>query len=230
MRQDITTIPISEVFEPRQGCPICRMQKMLEEHLTEYITGAAMMEPDVREQTNRLGFCAIHWEKTRQTGSRLSVALILESHLTQLTEQLFTQSRLSEKKRLQLAQNQQTSCFLCEKTEQSLSHLLETVYALWGKEETFRSLYTQQEFLCLPHYTRLMQESQKVSRDQRQFFREATTRLAQNQLTCLSQDITKFCAMFDYRNKNGDWGNSRDAIERSIAFLTADAVTKKEEP
>ena len=27
--------------------------------------------------------------------------------------------------------------------------------------------------------------------------------------------------MFDYRNKNGDWGNSKDAIERAMWFLTS---------
>lgn len=28
--------------------------------------------------------------------------------------------------------------------------------------------------------------------------------------------------MYDYRNAEGDWGNSRDSIERSIEFLTAE--------
>ncbi len=30
MREDICTIPISEVFEPKEGCPICRMRDTLE--------------------------------------------------------------------------------------------------------------------------------------------------------------------------------------------------------
>ena len=59
---------------------------MLEDRLAEYITGAAMMEPDVRIETNRLGFCARHFDKITAVGSRLSVALILESHLKELEE------------------------------------------------------------------------------------------------------------------------------------------------
>ena len=35
MREDICSIPISELFEPRQGCPICRMERMLEQRLAE---------------------------------------------------------------------------------------------------------------------------------------------------------------------------------------------------
>ena len=47
MRESILTIPISEIFEPKCGCPICTMRNTLESHTTEYIMGAAMMEPDV---------------------------------------------------------------------------------------------------------------------------------------------------------------------------------------
>ena len=57
MREDICSIPISEIFEPKDGCPFCRMRDMLEDRMATYITGAAMMEPDVRVETNRLGFC-----------------------------------------------------------------------------------------------------------------------------------------------------------------------------
>ena len=63
MRESILTIPVNEVFEPREGCPICRMRDTVEEHICEYIMGAAMMEPDVRQDTNRLGFCFTHYQQ-----------------------------------------------------------------------------------------------------------------------------------------------------------------------
>ena len=56
MRDDICTIPVSEVFEVNDGCPICRMKKTVEDHIIDYIMGAAMMEPDVRIETNKKGF------------------------------------------------------------------------------------------------------------------------------------------------------------------------------
>ena len=73
MREDICSIPISEIFEPKDGCPFCRMRDMLEDRMATYITGAAMMEPDVRVETNRLGFCHQHFEQILQRGSRLSL-------------------------------------------------------------------------------------------------------------------------------------------------------------
>ena len=78
MREDICSIPVNDVFLPKDGCPFCRMRDMLEDRMATYITGAAMMEPDVRVETNRLGFCAEHFNQILARGSRLSVALILE--------------------------------------------------------------------------------------------------------------------------------------------------------
>ena len=54
MREDLCSIPIHDVFLPKDGCPFCRMRDMLEDRMATYITGAAMMEPDVRGETNRL--------------------------------------------------------------------------------------------------------------------------------------------------------------------------------
>ena len=88
MREDICSIPVSEVFAPKDGCPICRMVSTLEEHLVEYITGAAMMEPDVRQETNRTGFCPEHFRMMLARRNRLSVALTMESHLKELQQNL----------------------------------------------------------------------------------------------------------------------------------------------
>ena len=89
MREDITSIPISDVFEPRDGCPICRMRNLLEERVADYITGPAMMEPDVRIETNKQGFCFTHYRMMLSGRSRLSVALMLESHLNEVEKQVF---------------------------------------------------------------------------------------------------------------------------------------------
>lgn len=37
MRDNIYTIPVSEVFEPKCGCPICRLRDTLENRCVEYI-------------------------------------------------------------------------------------------------------------------------------------------------------------------------------------------------
>ena len=81
MRESILTIPVNEIFEPKCGCPICTMRDMLEQRTVDYIMGAAMMEPDVRIETNRQGFCKTHLEQMRACKNRLSLALMLQTHL-----------------------------------------------------------------------------------------------------------------------------------------------------
>ena len=54
-------------------------------------------------------------------------------------------------------------------------------------------------------------------------FAADTSELTKRYLQGLKADVDHFCTMFDYRNAGpkADWGNSRDAIERSIHYLTS---------
>ena len=89
MRESLLTIPINEVFEPREGCPICAMRNTVETHISEYIMGAAMMEPDVRIETNKLGFCREHYNILLRQNNRLSLALMLNTQLAERRANMF---------------------------------------------------------------------------------------------------------------------------------------------
>lgn len=225
MRQDICSIPISEIFEPKDGCPFCRMRDMLEDRMATYITGAAMMEPDVRIETNRLGFCKTHFDMILERGSRLSVALILESLLDEVDKDMLKPG-LATKKLLSRAKERDESCFVCENIEKNMTHLSLTVLKLWQEEAEFRQLYSAQTHICIPHYYSVLKTaSEKMNRKNLPIFAKETARLCSDYMAEVKKDITHFCRMFDYRNAGGDWGNSRDSIERAIAFLSAREVT-----
>lgn len=224
MREDICTIPINEIFEPKEGCPFCRMRDMLEERMSAYITGAAMMEPDVRLETNRLGFCKEHFDQIIAKGSRLSVALILESLLEETERDVLGENL---KRSLVKAEEREKSCFVCANIEKNMDHLLSTVVKLWQTEPEFRKLYSDQNHICLKHYPLIMKATGKMPGKSREAFFEDSRRLCLNYMRTLREDTTHFCRMFDYRSKDGDWGNSKDAIERSVEFLTSRKVTVK---
>ena len=105
--------------------------------------------------------------------------------------------------------------------EKNIGHLLESMLKLWQNDEDFRQLYAQQEYICMPHYTMVLEAAQKLPKKNYNPFEAETSRLAKAYLDTLCHDVTHFCRMFDYRNAGGDWGNSRDAIERSIRYLTS---------
>lgn len=227
MRDDITSIPVSEVFEPREGCPICRLRDMLEARVVDYITGAAMMEPDVRIETNTMGFCFTHYQMMLKKRNRLSVALMLESHLDEMDKQVFAGAPLlgkSAKQQGRSAGQAAATCFVCQQVDLSLSRMLATVCRLWEKERDFRALFDEQPALCLPHFSQLTQAAEgTMSRKAAPDFRKAAAGRCRAYLTTLRGDVSHFCKMFDYRNSgdDADWGNSRDAIERAVWFLTS---------
>lgn len=225
MRNDITSIPVSEVFEPRCGCPICLMRDRLEERVVEYITGAAMMEPDVRAETNRQGFCITHYRQLLKRRNRLSVALMLESHLAETEKRVFAGLPLVGKrsgKQAKSAGQAAQSCFVCSQVEWGMERMLATVCRLYASERDFRNLFEEQEMLCLPHFSRLATAAAGMDKRWQDEFLKAASKLSRRQLAALHADVHHFTEMFDYRNngEDADWGNSRDSIERSIAYLT----------
>ena len=226
MRDSIYTIPVSEVFEPKCGCPICAMERTLEQRCVEYIMGAAMMEPDVRIETNRLGFCTRHFEQMLHQKNRLSLALILESHLKELQSGDFQDIRARAKAKPKKRGEVQTvnhTCFVCEKIDWALSRMLFTVVDQYAKDGEFRRVFAEQEFLCLPHLEALLcAAAEHMPKKLFPEFQEAAVKLARKQLEEVGADVSHFCRMFDYRNarEGADWGNSRDSIERAIRLLT----------
>ena len=233
MREDITTIPINDVFEPHDGCPLCRMRDMLEERSTVYITGAAMMEPDVRIKTKKKGFCYKHFGMMLKCGTRLSNALILESHLDKIKTELMPKDVKGkpDKKKIAAIRALQKSCFVCEQVEWGMAHMYQTIFSSYATDPEFKRLYNEQQFICMEHYTDLITAAANrgiPSKVLPEFYSD-TSKLAGGYLEVLKDDITHFCSMYDYRRKGQDWGNSKDAIERSIEFLTSERIAKPEQ-
>lgn len=219
MRNDICTIPVNEVFEVVDGCPICRMKKTVEEHILDYIMGAAMMEPDVRIETNKKGFCPEHLEKLMARRGRLPLALMLDSHLEELKDVL---------KKSDKAKAVEKSCFVCDKIEWGMSRMLETVIRSYETDRDFRTLFDNQDCFCLEHYNILMGIADK--KKMRRYYKDFTHSLYDttfSYLDALEKDLKKYCSMYDYRNsgEDADWGTSRNAVERTVTFLGNDQLT-----
>lgn len=229
MKENICTIPVNEIFEVNDGCPICRMRDTIEAKYIDYITGPAMMEPDIRIETNRAGFCERHFSMMLTSGrARLPVALTLESHLIEVREKLL--AKKPDKKVLEAMDTLENSCFVCEYIEPHLSRALETVCLSYKNEPEFRKLYESQPYICLNHYRMIMQRAKKPMGRDYDAFAEVTRRLVMKYADSLQADIAGFRDAFDYQNAGKPMpAASRDVIERTIEFLTSrPAVTKQE--
>ena len=244
MKESLLTIPINEVFEATLvddltdvkthcGCPFCRMRDTVENHICEYIMGAAMMEPDVRMETNAMGFCRTHYGNLLQQNNRLSLGLMLSSHLDCVRANIFAKPGiLTKDKRTSKAEKTEGSCFVCAKVDWGMDHMVKTFFALFSKDAAFRELFARQEFICMPHYAWVRAKAESVYGKQKGDLTAFTTALDKvvcDYIESLSGDVKLFCNSFDYRNagmlNKPEMEHVRTAVNRSINFLTGRPVT-----
>ncbi len=218
MAEHIYTIEINEHFGHRCGCPVCSLYSMLEKNEIEIITGAAMMEPAVRIETNRLGFCNDHFNLMLTHGKRLPVALILQSHLEEIRAKINSAKPDATEKYLQ---NLEKSCYVCSKLDEKMKNVYSNIVHLWKTDPTFQKLFSEQPRFCMPHYRALLAASKELGRKDRLAFCQALGGVAEDSFAELSGDIDWFCKKFDYRFAKEDWKNSKDAIERTVEALTS---------
>jgi hypothetical protein len=230
MRESIYTIPISEIFEPKQGCPLCALYNTLETRWVEYICGAAMMEPHIRVETNKQGFCLKHFEMMTALRNRLSVALILQTRLDYVNENLGKANITKQKRGLfrraaaeQAGQNDSCGCFVCSRINREFSRIGNNIAAFWNREDDFKTLYSEQEYLCFPHYKTLYNAgASELRKEQAAIFQAESMRLTRKKLIAAKENIDAFCKLFDHRSADSGPAPPEvaSAIETAIGYLT----------
>jgi len=199
------------------------MRDTVEEHISEYIMGAAMMEPDVREETNKLGFCPVHYPMLAKQGNRLSLALTLNTHLATVRKNVLDTKNVfaSKSKR---GEKVEGTCFVCTKVDWGINHMFKTVFKLFETERKFRELFSEQEYYCLPHFNLLAQKSEQLPKNIRAEFLKALTENVSAYAKTLNANVSDFCDSFDYRNAgrlhDPEMEHIRVAPQKAVQFLT----------
>ena len=229
MKEHIYTIPVTETFaEHKQKCPFCALREKLEKDELELILGASMMEPDIRIETNKKGFCSRHFAKMFNMKNRLGLALMLESHLAEVSDKtvIWKNSLLGKdhtKKASENIRELKKSCYVCERTLEKFSKMMFCAVLLWNNTPEFREKLAKQPYFCLEHAEEYL-ETARVKLDKKSFavFAEQLSNVQQNYMNSLMEDVSWFCKKFDYRYENEPWGNAKNSVERAIKFLESD--------
>lgn len=230
MKESIYTIPVNEAFDStladeKGQCPFCVLYKKLQDNEIDGILGAAMMEPDIRIRTNKVGFCRKHFADMLKKGNRLSLALVLESHLDEINSDISTGDFLKTpgSGAVKRIDDLEKSCYVCEKIDFNFGKMLETAVLLWREEKEFRQKTEKQPLFCLPHYKQFVMRGQKrLSKKEYIDFYKSIKEVTLGYFGQISQDVSWFCKKFDYRYNDEPWGNAKDAPERAILFLSGD--------
>lgn len=215
-KEDICTIPINEIFDESDGCPLCRLEHTLEQRALEYISGAAMMEPDVRIMTNEKGFCEKHYDGLIKVGKRLPVALILQSHCNEIRRAVFLDAK-GAKKKAETAASFHKGCYICDSVEYNFKKMLIQFTRMYKQDPDFANAFREQPRICVNHYAKLLETAAKEL-DKKTLARlnEACDYLLAK---CLKEEydrISDFCKSFDY---NSDITPDGQAIEKMIEIL-----------
>ena len=221
MIEKIYTIPVNEAFDLYSGCPICALYKKLEDNELDIILGAAMMEPDTRIQTNDQGFCGKHFDIMFNMKNRLGLALMIESHLSHNIVKTLKGGLLNPFGKTKKLEKQKQSCYICSRVDHSLGLMLETAALLWHREKEFKEKLLKQPYFCMSHYPELLNAAEAVlpKKSYPDFAADCKTvmvRYAEK----LYADVSWFVKKFDYNYENEPWGDSKDAVERAIKFLS----------
>ena len=244
MKEHLHTIPVNEAFLSGDECPFCYLQRQAEQRIIRYVAGpgASYMEPDVREVTDKTGFCPAHLKKLYDYGNTLGNALMLQTYYLGMLERLkaeieqfeapapkklFSKPKSSEDGGWKRLQQEVDHCCICNRLENNMNRYYRTFFALL-KEPEFRSRVENCNGFCLHHFSELLHVAEvQLPNAHRQWFYETVFPLMENNLNRVKNDLDWLIAKYDYRNASADWKNSRDALQRTMQKLGAGHVADK---
>jgi len=235
MKEKLYTIPVNDAVNANDECPICNAEQSLENDAIEYAIGpgASYMESDIREMTDKAGFCRRHFNMMYKYGNSLGNALILTSHVHKVSEDIKKEMKNYRGAKGGLFSKGGTSnveeyinsltgkCFVCDYYRDTYKRYIATFFHLYENDTEFREKIKNGKGFCLPHMGELLHEAPGYLKGK--LLDDFTSELFEIQsrnLDRIEEDISWFVEKFKYENQDKDWKESKDAIPRTIQKLT----------
>ena len=147
MKEQIHTIPINDALDNAGECLFCYIERRTEEHVMNFVLGhgASYMEADIREMTDKEGFCRAHFKKMFDYGNSLGNAWILKTHYRRIIDEmnkefknfkpgkpakkgLFAKPSASDENNsiVSWIKEKECSCYICNNVQNSFNAYLKT--------------------------------------------------------------------------------------------------------
>ena len=90
MKEKLYTIPLNDAINANDECPFCYIERNVEQDLLDFVlgSGSSYMESDVREATDKAGFCRNHFKKMFDYGNTLGNGWILKTHFEHMNREM----------------------------------------------------------------------------------------------------------------------------------------------
>lgn len=241
MKETLYTIPLNDAFHANDECPFCFIERDLEHNSLDFILGTAYMESDIREETDKKGFCRTHLKQMYDYGNALGNALMLKTHYIRLNKEMkeqmahyspqkgsfknpFKKTALTDSQRenamASWVQGKENSCYVCDYNKNTYERYLDTFFYMYKKDAAFKEMVKESKGFCLHHFGELMEAGEsRLSEKEKKEFSAILFPLMEQNMKRIEEDISWFVNKFDYRYKDQDWKNSRDAVPRGMQKL-----------
>lgn len=241
MKEQLHTIPISDAIANAGECPFCYMERKTEEHMMDFVLGhgASYMESDIRDMTDREGFCRAHFKKMFDYGNSLGNAWILKTlymrHLEEMDKEfknfkpdsvgkssrLFGKSKPSGNNSIiEWINKRESTCFICTSVQNTFQAYMKTFFKMYRSDEEFRKQIASSKGFCIDHFKVLCEGADSMLSDkERADFYDVMLPLMRENFNRIYEDVAWFVEKYDYKNRDADWKNSKDAIQRGMQKL-----------
>lgn len=241
MKEKLYTIPMNDAVNAGDECPFCFVERDVEQDLMDLVlgSGSSYMEADMREKTDQAGFCRMHFKKMFDYGNTLGHAWILKTHYMDTRSKLqkamdsykpgktsfiskFSKSADAPMKNSVAAwiKEREGSCYICNSFDEMYERYLDTFFVMYKKDDEFKEKIKNSKGFCLTHFGDLCEAAEtRLNDKQKEEFFGMLFPLMNNNMARLQEDVNWMVEKFDYKNKDADWKNSRDAIQRGMQKL-----------
>ena len=214
MAYHIDTGLIKEKFATDCECPLCEIQKIVEEQFLHEFLNDAVMEDDTRIKVGKEGFCARHFDMLFERPNKLSVALQIGTRVDKLQELITTDKSVSKAlKQAKALKKSQETCAICYYTDESMVKYYKTVAQMFERERDFFKTLIKTKGFCLKHYAELLSYSRYAGFMAKEYV-GVLTGVEKRNLERIQKDLKKFCDKHDYRNALEPMGNAETALPR----------------
>ncbi|MCR5419176.1 MAG: DUF6062 family protein [Lachnospiraceae bacterium] len=239
MKETLYTIPLTDAFMAADECPLCFVERNVEQDLLDLVLGssASYMESDMREETDKAGFCRAHFKKMFDYGNTLGNAWILKTHYIAMEKEfekqvkMYSPGKSSFLNKLKKAEEgsdpmaawikeKEKSCYICDHYATTYERYLDTFFFMYKKDDGMKKMIENSKGFCLHHFGDICDRMERELSDaQRAELTELLFTKTQENLKRVGEDVAWLIEKFDYRNKDADWKDSKDAVQRGMQKL-----------
>lgn len=235
MRHHIDTIPVWDAYRQDCECPLCHLEEENEVNYVNAFMGGSVMEPDVRVEVNKLGFCGRHFKLLLNNNNRLGVALMAHTYLKETMARLgATQMAVNEQKGGLFSKKAASgndfshitdTCILCDRLNNTMDRYSYTVVYMYKHESAFKVQFQKSKGMCLKHFAQVIAsaEEQMKGAELKSFMNDLKKIQLEN-MARLEKEIEWFTLKFDHKNADKPWGSSKDSLERTILKLRGKCI------